>query len=133
MKFDRRILVSIVWVILGIGLITACAITTLDEFWSGMGTALIAVGVLQMLRWVKYARNAEYREKMDVETKDERNRYLAAKAWAWAGYLFVIIGAVASIVLRILGQAMLSTLASGAVCVILALYWISYFVLRKKY
>lgn len=133
MKFDRRILVSIVWVVLGIGLTVACAITQMDDFWSGMGTALIVVGVLQLLRWSKYARNAEYREKVDVEAKDERNRYLSEKAWAWAGYLFVFIGAAASIVLRIVGQALLSTLASGAVCVILVLYWISYLIVRKKY
>ncbi|MBE6976976.1 MAG: hypothetical protein E7439_07320 [Ruminococcaceae bacterium] len=133
MKNNRRALVSIVWILLGIGLIVAGFVTEIDEFWSGLGAGFVSVGVLQLLRWGKYASNEEYREKMDVEAKDERNRYLAAKAWGWAGYLFVIIGAVACIALRIAGQELLSLAASGAVCLIITLYWISYFILRRKY
>jgi len=64
---------------------------------------------------------------------DERNLFLHSKAWAWAGYCFVIIAAVASIVLRIAGQDLLSTAAGFAVCLITVLYWIAYLIERKKY
>jgi len=133
MKTERRALVSIVWIVLGIGLMVACGVTEMDEYWSGMGAAFIFVGVLQLLRWGKYNHNEEYREKVNVEAKDERNRFIAAKAWAWAGYLVVIIAAVASIALRIAGQEMLSIAAGYAVCLIIVLYWVSYFILKKKY
>jgi len=46
MKNKRRILTSVVWLILGIGLNVACFIKEIDEFWSGMGTALIFIGIL---------------------------------------------------------------------------------------
>lgn len=133
MKCNRRSLVSIVWIILGVGLIVACVVAKLDDFWSGLGTAFTFIGILQLLRWGKYNRDAQYREKMDIEAKDERNRYIAAKAWAWAGYLFVMICAIASILLRVIGQNLLSIAASGAVCLVLILYWVSYFILRRKY
>ena len=133
MKNNRRIVVSILWVLLGIGLIVATRIAELDAFWSGMGSAFVFVGALQIFRWVRYARNAEYREKMDTEIHDERNRFLTGKAWAWAGYLFVLIAALASIALRIAGQELLSLAASGALCLILVLYWVSYFILKRKY
>ena len=65
--------------------------------------------------------------------QDERNKFLSTKAWAWAGYLFIIITALSVIVLRVLGQELLSTAASGAVCLLMVLYWICYMVLKKKY
>lgn len=133
MKNNRRIIISIVWVVLGIGLHVACFVTDLDTFWSGMATALIFVGVFGLLRWYKYSHDAEYREKIDVETKDERNHYLSARAWAWTGYIFVLISAVACIVFEILGNEILSLTTGGAVCLILIIYTISFFILKRKY
>ncbi len=133
MKTNRRVFLSIVWILLGVGLTIAGFVTQIDEFWSGLGTGFIFVGILQLIRWGRYFHNPEYREKAEVEAKDERNRYLAAKAWSWAGYLFVLISAAACIILRILGQHQLSLVASGAMCLILVLYWSSYFILRRKY
>ena len=70
---------------------------------------------------------------METETKDERNAFLRNKAWAWAGYLFVLFSAVASIVLKIVGHDILSMGASWAVCLIILFYWGAYMILRKKY
>jgi len=86
-----------------------------------------------LIRWNKYIHNAQYREKVDVESNDERNRYLAGKAWGWAGYLFVLICAIACIVFQILGEEILSLAASVGVCLIIVLYWVSYFILKRKY
>ena len=126
MKNNRRIIVSILWVLLGLGLIIAARIAEIDAFWSGMGSAFIVVGALQIFRWIKYARDPEYREQTDVNAKDERNRYLAGRAWGWAGYLFVLISALSCIVLRIAGQELLCFAAS----------WNaqdSYLILKRKY
>lgn len=133
MKTNRRALLGIVWIALGIGLVTAGLLGAVDAFWSGMGSAFIVVGILQIIRFVRYAKNPEYREMVETESKDERNRYLAGRAWGWAGYLFVIISAVACIVLRILGEETLSFAASGGICLIILLYWISYLILKRKY
>ena len=133
MKTNRRWMLSLIWVLLGIGLTVAGFITQIDSFWSGMGAALIVVGAGQLIRWYKFSRNSEYREKVETMEKDERNRFLTAKAWSWAGYLFVLIAAVASIVLRILGQELLSSVASGAICILILLYWVSYMILQRKY
>ena len=133
MKTNRRALLSIVWIILGIGLVVASFLEAVDEFWSGMGSAFIFVGILQLIRFIRYSKNDEYREKVDTEVNDERNRYITGKAWGWAGYLFVLISAVGCIIFRILGKNELSLLASGALCLLLVLYWVSYFILKRKY
>ena len=64
---------------------------------------------------------------------DERNRFLTGKAWAWAGYLFVLISGVATIALKIAGQDQWSLACSYALCLLLVLYWGSYLVLKRKY
>lgn len=133
MKQDRRILVSIIWLILGIVLSGLSIAGVIDAFWGGMGSAFLLVGILQMVRFIRLRKDPEYREKREVEVTDERNRFIRNKAWAWAGYLFVLIAAVASIGLKLVGQELLSKAAGLAVCLIVLLYWGSYLLLRKKY
>ena len=133
MKFKRRMIWGIFWIVLGLTLTVLGIMERIDSYWSGMGGCLLAVGVLQMVRYVKYMSNEEYREKTDLACNDERNRFISNKAWAWAGYLFVLVGAVGSIVFKLLGREDLMMFASSSVCLILVLYWICYLVIRRKY
>ena len=133
MKNDRRIIAYIVYLILGVALIVLGILEVLDSFWSGMGGALIAVGVVRMMHILRYRNDESYREKMEIETKDERNQFIRNKAWAWAGYLFVLIAAICAIVFKLLGQDLLSITAGFAVSILVLLYWVCYLVLKKKY
>lgn len=130
---SKQIYMSVFWVLLGGGLAALESAGRVEPFWGSMGFALMLVGVLQIVRFVRYQRNEEYREKMDVQNQDERNRFLANKAWAWAGYWFVLIAAVGTIVLKLLGKEELMMISSGAVCLMLLLYWACYMVLKRKY
>ena len=129
----KSYLVSIVYIVLGVILVGLSFAEIVDEFWSGMGSALLVIGVIQLIRRYRLDKNEAYREKIEIETNDERNRFIRNKAWAWAGYLFVMIMAVASIVLKIFSQDLLSIVASGAVCLMLVLFWGSYLFLKRKY
>ena len=130
---SKRLITCIIEIAIGIVLTVCGAMGVVDSYWSGMGGALIAVGAIQLIRQIRYSTDKVYQEKTDVENKDERNRFLSMKAWSWTGYLFVMISAIASIVLKILGQDIYSTIAGLAVCVIITLYWVAYLILRKKY
>lgn len=129
----KSYLVSIVYLIIGVLLIGLSFAGMVDEFWNGMGSALLVIGVIQLIRRHRLDKNEAYREKVEIETNDERNKFIRNKAWAWAGYLFVMIMAVASIVLRIFEQDLLSIATSGAVCLMLVLFWGSYVFLKRKY
>lgn len=137
MKPNRNIMIrwilSILYIAIGVTLIVCDCLQLVDEFWSGMGTAFAVIGVLQMIRLIRYKTNAIYKENTDTAVNDERNRFIGMKAWSWAGYLFVFIAAVATIVFKLIGQETLMFAASGSVCLIITIYWISYFILRKKY
>ena len=129
----KSYLVSILYLLIGAILLGLSFAGKVDEFWNGMGSALLVMGVIQLIRRYRLEKNEAYREKIEIETNDERNHFIRNKAWAWAGYLFVMIMAVACIVLRIVGQDVLSMAASGAVCLVLVLFWCSYYVLKRKY
>ena len=124
---------AIIWLVLGLPIMGLSIAGLVDEFWSGMGSALVVIGLCRLLRAHRLNKNDEYREKMETFETDERFHFLRAKAWSWAGYLFVIIGGVSVIVFKILGMDTASQAASAAVCLLLVLYWGAYFVLKKKY
>ena len=124
---------AILWLVLGLPLIGLSIAGLVDSFWSGMGSALLVIGACRLLRAHRLSKSEEYREKMETYETDERFHFLRAKAWSWAGYLFVIIAGVAVIAFKILGMDTASQAASAAVCLLLVLYWGAYFVLKKKY
>ena len=129
----RRIIACIVEIVIGLALTVLGTTGSVDEYWSGMGTALLVVGTLMLIRQIRYRVDKSYRENVDVAVSDERNRYLTMKAWSWAGSLFTIIAAFASIALKIAGMEEYVRIAGGSVCLIVLLYWVSWMILRRKY
>ena len=133
MKYGKKIYLSIFWVLLGV-VLAVCGLTgAIDDIWGTTGFALMAVGALQIFRQMRYRRDEAYKEKVDVAIEDERNRFIRGKAWAWAGYLFVIIAAVSSLALRAFGREELADLAACGVALLVFLNWGSYMVLSRKY
>jgi len=133
MKQNIRTAAYVVEMLIGVALVIGNMVGAVDTYWSGAGVALIAVSAIFLFRQVKYRKNDSYREAVDVEVNDERNRYLGMKAWALAGYLYVITAGVASFVLKIMGKDELSVAAGLSVAFVALFYWISYLYLRKKY
>ena len=129
----KRFIASIVEVILGIVLLICGSIGLIDSYWSGMGGGLMGVGIVFLIRSIRYKRDPEYKEECDIEISDERNKFIRLKAWSWAGYLFVMLAAVASITFKLLGREDLMMFCSGSVCLVLVLYWVSYYMLKNKY
>lgn len=130
---NKRIVFTSVWLTLGIALTLCGMLGIIDSYWYGMGGGMIGVGIVHLVRYIRYQKDEEYRETMDVQNKDERNKFLAGKAWAWAGNLYVILSGIAVVVLRIAGYEELSVWTAYSVCLIVVLYWLSYLFLQKKY
>lgn len=129
----KDIVFGAIWLLRGLVLIVLSCLETLDEFWSGMGSALLVIGIVRLFRGYRLSKSETYREKRAVAETDERFHFIRNKAWAWSGYLFIIISALGAIVFKLLGQDLLSIASGGAVCLMLVLFWISFFVLKKKY
>ena len=129
----KDVIFGAIWLLLGLGLTVLCCLETLDEFWSGMGSALMVIGVVRLLRGYRLSRSETYREKREVAESDERFHFIRNKAWAWAGYLFIIICSLSVIIFKLLGKNLLCIAFGGAVCLMMVLFWVCFFVLKKKY
>ena len=123
---NRRLILNIFWIVLGVVLFGLSVAEVLDSsFCAGMGGGLIAVGILRTVRTFRYRKDPEYREKIDTEAGDERNRFLRMKSWSWAGYIVVLIEGAGVIVATVLGNTTVQQVLSWSVCLILAVWWIS--------
>ena len=129
----RNIIINIGWLILGSILIVLSFMGKVDSFWNGMGSALFVIGIINLIRMYKLSKNEAYREKVEIEYSDERNRFIRNKAWAWAGYIFTIISSICSIILKIMGQDLLSIACGFSTLLLIVIFWISYFYLKRKY
>ena len=129
----EKLIASLIEIVVGGFLLTCSLFGVVDEFWSGMGTSLFIIGVIFLIKNIKYKTNEEYREKLDIQTNDERNKYISLKAWAWSGYIFVLLGGIGTVVFKLIGKEDLMMMSSASVCLIMILYWISHTILKKKY
>ena len=131
---NKKLALSFLWIILGavlMGLSVAEVLTS--SYYSGIGGALLAVGILQVIRNLRYRNDKEYQEKIDVEYGDERNRYLRMMSWAWTGYLVVLIEAAGVVVALVMGQHTIQIILAYSVCLIVGIYWIVHMILKRKY
>jgi len=49
--WNKRIYLSIFWILIGAALFGLGTFDIIDSFWGGMGSGLIAVGIVQTVRW----------------------------------------------------------------------------------
>ena len=133
MNRNKRVIMSVIWVVIGSVLVCLSFMGKVDEYWSGCGSSLLVIGILQLLRFRRFQKDLVYRESIEIEERDERNSFIRNKAWAWTGYIFVLLTAISSVVLRIMGEEYLSVLASFIVCMVLLIFWSSYMLLKRKY
>jgi uncharacterized membrane protein len=129
----KRIVIQILEIVAGAVLLGLSIAGRVDEFWSGAGGALIGVGAIYLIQTIRYQKNEAYRENMDAEQNDERNKFLAMKAWQLTGGWFVILASLSTFAFKFAGKEELMMLAGGSVCLMTALYWIFYLYLKKKY
>ena len=105
----NRIILGICWALLGIvTLLLAFAAPRIPvlylepgwrdsvrQFYSGIGTGLLAAGILLVVRNLRYQKEPARKRAREIYETDERNRMLGLRCWAYAGYsmfLFLYVG-----------------------------------------
>lgn len=130
---NKKIILSIFWIILGILLIVLEKSGTVNsDYIIGLSGGFIAVGCLQLYRNIKYRTDSEFKENIDIQLSDERSRYIRMKAWSIAGYICVLGCAAASLVCLILKMKTPGMILSFVVCFNIIVYYITLLVLNKK-
>ena len=85
-----------------------------------------------MLRYFRYRTNKEDQKKFDIDVTDERNQFIRRKAWASAAYAYLLLAALAIVVLKIIGREALILGISASVGTLVLLFWIFYVYFKSK-
>lgn len=124
---------AIMYIVIGIAAIISKMLHIIDnDALFDVGSAFVLIGIIQLVRNIRYKTNNEYKKKIDIQNSDERNIYIANKAWGFTGKITIILLAVASIVLRIMQYE----IVANVLCVIFGIetiiYLITYFITSRK-
>ena len=132
-KLKIRLYVAIAYVILGIALIvTFNIIKTENDFLSSFGLALVVIGIVHIRRYFLITKNEETIKRRQIAETDERSIAIADKAKSIAFIVYVVLAAVAIIVLELLEYSLLSMVLSLTIGLLVAVYWIAYWIMYKK-
>ena len=135
MKHNRLFIISIVEITIG-AILELLAFLNIFEDPSilvGMGSGVLAVGAVQLLRVLRMESNPEYKKKIETASKDERYAFISLKAKEAAFMVYLLIAAVLSIVWLLLGCREQGTLAGMSVCLLVLLYAVWFRILARKY
>lgn len=132
-KLQQRLYFAIGYLVLGlVMIITFFVLQAENDIWSSFGFAMVVVGVAKIRNYLMITKSEESLKKQEIAETDERNVSIANKARSLTFTIYIIAACIAVIVLHIVNQAQLATVVSGTVCVLLVIYWISYWVIYKR-
>ena len=132
-KLKIRLFVAISYVILGIAMIVIFnIIKTENNFLSSFGFALTVIGIARIRNYFLITKNEETITKRQIAENDERNISIANKAKSVAFLAYILVVCTSIIVLYLFNKTQLAFILSATVCFLLLVYWISYWIIRKK-
>lgn len=133
-KMQQRLFVALSYTLLGFVLLVAAFAGKSDNyFFSSYGIALILMGVLRLVRYRKITRDDTTLRKQEVAESDERTRMMAEKAKSWTFSLSVTAAGVLVIVLNLLGYHEEALPFAWFVCGMVAMYWLCWYMINRKY
>ncbi len=133
-RLKTRLIVAITYVVLGIFMIAGALISKTDNsFISAFGFALFVVGIARTRSHFIITKSDESIKKYEIAETDERNVEIMHKSRSAAFIIYVVIMCVATIVLSFLELHEVARWISLSAMALVAIYWICYFVIRKKF
>ena len=129
-----RLYIAVSYIVIGLVLITADALNHFENtFFFSFGAALLIMGILRLIRHKKVTKDDASIHRQEVAENDERTLMMNEKARSWAFSYSIMIAGIAVIVLSLLGKHDAAQPFAWLVCGQVALYWICWMILRKKY
>ncbi len=133
-KLKIRLYLAIAYLVLGLTtIILSCVFPVQNNFIWGIGPALTVVGVARIKRHLIITKSEESIQKQEIAESDERNLSISNRAKTLAFNLYVLLACVAVIVLELFGISQYTTIITASVCLIICIYWISYFIFNKLF
>ena len=133
-KLKSRLIISISYISIGVLFIILYSAGVIkNEYIMSFSVALTIMGVLKVLQYKQITKNKETIQKRRIMETDDRNISIIHKAKSAAFGWYVLIGCAMVIIFEVIGKRELSNIIALNVCALIILYWINYFVYRKKF
>lgn len=133
-KIKVRLIMGIVYIIIGAALTILNIFTQLkNDVLSMFGAIMLAIGVVYTIRNIRLMANDEAMKNRKIYENDERNVMLYKNARSIAFYLYIIAAGIAVMALYLCNLPYEAQIVAYSVCALCVIYWITYFILRRKY
>ncbi len=127
------IIISILGAMIIVLAILKVLVSPIEGLYMGMGIGLLFAGVLNIIKYILYKTNKEFKDEIDTEKVDERVKFIEEKSWKTTGKLGILISCIFEIVLGIMGKFEMLQGVGFVVCLLLTLYCSFYFYYNKKF
>ena len=133
-KMKQRFVIAISYILLGIVLLLAAFAGKSDNyFFTSFGIALMLMGILRLFQYRKITASDQALRKRELAESDERNRMMAERARSWAFSFSIMAAGILVIVLNLLGYNEEALPFAWFVCGMVALYWVCWLIIKRKY
>ena len=132
-KLKIRLCIAITIIILGIIIIIInTPISADNKSTLSIGFTFIIVGIARIRNLLMIMKDDEFVRRQQIAESDERNIAIANKAKSVAFTVYLLLISVAVIVLQLMNKTELALSISYPVLVLILIYWVSYWIIRKK-
>ncbi len=133
-KLKQRLYLAIGYMIFGVLTIIVANITKTDnQFLFTFGTVLLLCGIARIRVYFRNTKDEKTIRTLEIRETDERNVEIIQKAKSMTFNLSIIIAGFAVIILQLVGMYDKSLFFAYGVCFLILLYWVCYFIIKKKY
>ena len=132
-KLKSRLNIAIAYIVLGVMFIVGTFITkTENDFISTFGFMLILMGLVRIRNYRIITKNEDTIRKQQIIETDERTVSIIHKAKSAAFSIYIFILGVDVIAFSLFGMHEAAKWLAYSVCLLIAIYWICYFIYQKK-
>ncbi len=132
-KMKTRLYVAVIYIALGVLMITGASVTKADNgFISSLGFAVVVMGAVRVRNYFMITANEETMRKQEIAETDERNIMIVNKARSATFSIYLLLSGTVTIILSLFEMHDAAKWIAYSVLVLVFIYWICYWVYRKK-
>lgn len=133
-KLKKRLCYAIGYIVIGAVLVLFQFIGKVDnEMISCFGAAFGVCGIARIIQYIRIMSSADKMRQREIAETDERNKMLWTEARSLTFGIYVMLAGIAIVVLYVMEQYFVGQIIAYTVCAIVFIYWVSYWILSRKY
>jgi len=132
-KLKQRLYYGVICIALGVMMIVGVYVSkSNNEFISALGFAVAMVGVARIIQYLKITKNEESIKKQKINETDERNISIIHKAKSATFSIYLLISSTVVIITALIDMPDVAKWLGYSQFVLVIIYWICYWIIRKK-